>query len=64
MILSTFQFVNDQTVMNTVFISILICLIASGVNPCFFSPQTSRGNRKICSDFSFITIIQNDDKDK
>ena len=54
---------NTQSVMNIILISILICLIAPGGNPCYFSPRTSRGSQKICSDVS-ITIIENDDKDK
>ena len=54
---------NTQSEMNIILISILICLIAPGGNPCYFSPRTSRGSQKICSDVS-ITIIENDDKDK
>ena len=44
--------------MNTILI--LICLIASGVNSCFYSPPTARGHQKICSELS--TVIENEEK--
>ena len=62
----TFHFIsycNTQSLMNTILISILICLIASGGNPCFYSPPTSHESHKICSDVT-VTIIENDDKNK
>ena len=46
--------------MNTILI--LICLIASGVNSCFYSPPTARGHQKICSELS--TVIENEEKPK